>query len=147
MKLTRLAFACLSVTAGLAAAVGLSVAGPTVNAAPGHQDTPTPTVAVYDCTNQPEVRPAFYEIYCDGSRGLTKLGWSSWNLNEAAGTGVYTIDTCPSCIQAKLRHQEVVVVLWRPTPTARHASKYEYSKMTLLFPATGKTETTTLPSY
>ena len=104
-------------------------------------------MAVYECTNRPEVRPAFDEIYCDGSRGLTKLSSSSWNLNEAAGTGVYTIETCPSCIQPKLQHQEVVVVLWRPTPTAHHASRYEYSKVTRLFPATGKTQTMTLLSY
>ena len=147
MKLTRLAFACLSATAGLAATAGLSVAALTANAAPSHHGTPAPTIAVYDCTNQPEVRPAFYEIYCDGSRGLTKLNWSSWNLNEAAGTGVYTFDTCPSCIQPKLQHLNVVVVLWRPTPTAHHASRYEYSKMTLLIPATGKTQTMTLPLY
>ena len=147
MKLTHLAFACLAATAGLAACAGPSVAALTANAAPSHQNTPPPAVAVYDCTNQPEVRPAFYEIYCDGSRGLTKLSWSSWNPSEAAGTGVYTTDTCPSCTQPRLQHQDVVVVLWRPTPTAHHASKYEYSKMTLLFPATGKTETITLPSY
>jgi len=147
MKLTRVAFACLSATAGLAATAGLSVAALTANAAPTHRGSPVPTVAVYDCTNRPEVRPAFYEISCDGSRGLTKLSWSSWNLNEAASTGVYTVDTCPSCIQPKLQHHEVVVVLWGPRPTAHHASRYEYSKMTLLFPATGKTQTMTLPSY
>lgn len=108
---------------------------------------PTPAIAVYECTNRPEVRPAFYEIYCDGSRGLTHLSWSSWNLNEAAGTGVYTTDTCPSCIKPRLQHHEVVVVLWGPARTAHHASQSEYRKMTLLFPATGKTQTMTLPSY
>jgi hypothetical protein len=147
MKLTRLAFACLSATAGLAAAAGLSVAGLTANAAPAHQRTPALRVAVYDCTNQPEVRPAGFYIYCDGSRTLVKLRWSSWNLSEAAGTGVYYIDTCPSCVQGKWQHQDVVVVLWLPTPVAHHPGQYEYSKMTLLYPATGKTDTVTLPSY
>jgi hypothetical protein len=141
MKLTHLTFACLAVTAGV------SAFALTANATPKPHNAPGPVVAVYDCTNQPEVRPAFYEIFCDGSRGLTKLSWSSWNLSEAAGTGVYTFDTCPSCVQSKLRHENVVVVLWRPERTAQHASQYQYSKMTLLFPATGTTETSSLPSY
>ena len=141
MKLTYIAFACLAATASL------SAAALTANAAPRHQSRLVPAVAVYECTNQPEVRPAFYEIYCDGSRGLTELRWATWNLSEAAGTGVYTFDTCPSCIQPRLQHQDVVVVLWRPRPTALHASQYEYSEMTLLVPATGKTQTMTLPSY
>jgi len=68
-------------------------------------------------------------LYCDGSRGLTHLSWSSWNLNEAAGTGVYTIDTCPSCIKPRLQHHAVVVVLWarrvrRTTPaSADHSNR------------------------
>jgi hypothetical protein len=147
MKLTRRATACLSAAAGLAVTAGLAVPGLTANAAPGHQHTPAAKVAVYDCTNQPEVRPAGFYISCDGSRTLVKLSWSSWNLSEAAGTGVYYIDTCPSCVQGKWQHQAVVVVLWRPTPAAHRAGQYEYSKMTLLYPATGKTQTITLPSY
>jgi hypothetical protein len=148
MKLTRLAFACLSATAGLAATARPLVAGLTANAAPSHQETSAPIrVAVYDCTSQPQVRPAGFYIFCDGSRTLIKLSWSSWNLSEAAGTGVDYTDTCPSCVQGKWQHHDVVVVLWRPTPVAHHAGQYEYSKMTLLYPATGKTETITLPSY
>jgi hypothetical protein len=122
------------------------VAGLTANAAPGHH-TPTPRVAVYDCTSQPYVRPAGLYIFCDGSRTLTKLSWSTWNLSEAAGTGMDITDLCPSCLQGKFQHQDVTVVLWRPVPTAQHASQYQYSKMTLLYPATGKTQTITLPSY
>lgn len=148
MKLTRLASGCLSVTAGLAVVAVLTTAGLTANAAPGrHQHTPPPRVAVYDCTSQPEVRPAGYYIFCDGSRTLTKLNWSSWNLSEAVGTGVYYIDTCPDCVQGRWQRHDVVVVLWRPVHTAHHASQYQYSTMTLLFPATGKTQTITLPSY
>lgn len=147
MKLTRLAFTCLSATAGLAVTAGLWVAGLTANAVPGHQDTPALRVAVYDCTSQPQVRPAAFDIFCDGSRSLIKLSWSSWNLSEAVGTGVDYTDLCPGCVQGKWQHQDVVVVLWRPAPVARHAGQYRYSKMTLLYPATAKAQTISLPSY
>jgi hypothetical protein len=147
MKLTRLAFTCLSATAGLVVTAGLWVAGLTAHAAPGHQDTPAPRVAVYDCTSQPRVRPAGFYIFCDGSRTLIKLSWSSWNLSEAAGTGVDYTDLCPGCVQGKWQHQDVVVVLWRPVPVAHHVGQYRYSQMTLLYPATAKTQTITLPSY
>ena len=108
MKLTRLAFTCLSATAGLAATAGLWAAGLTATAAPGRQDTPALRVAVYDCTSQPQVRPAAFDIFCDGSRSLIKLSWSSWNLSEAVGTGVDYTDLCPSCVQGKWQHQDVV---------------------------------------
>ncbi len=147
MKLTRLAFTCLSATAGLAATAGLWAAGLTATAAPGRQDTPALRVAVYDCTSQPQVRPAAFDIFCDGSRSLIKLSWSSWNLSEAVGTGVDYTDLCPSCVQGKWQHQDVVVVLWHPAPAAHHAGQYRYSTMTLLYPATGKTQTITLPCY
>lgn len=124
MKLTGLVFACLSATAGLALPPACGVAGLTATAAPGHQDTPALRVAVYDCTSQPQVRPAAFDIFCDGSRSLIKLSWSSWNLSEAAGTGVDYTDLCPGCVQGKWQHQDVVVVLWHLAPVARHAGQY-----------------------
>ena len=146
MKLTRLAFTCLSAAAGLAATAGLRAAGLTAAAAPGHPGTPALRAAVYDCTSQPRVRPAAFGIFCDGSRSLIKLSWSSWNLSEAAGTGVDYTGLCPGCVQGKWQHQDVVVVLWHPAPAAHHAGQYRYRTMTLLYPAAGTMQTITLPS-
>lgn len=139
-------FTALAAATGLAVA-GLAVAAMTAHAAPvpGHHAAAA-TAAVYDCQNKPVVRPSEFDIFCDGSRSLTKLSWASWNATEATGTGVDWIDDCvPNCAQGHWSHQNAVIVLWRPTPVAHHAGQYGFSKMTLLYPSTGKTETITPP--
>lgn len=142
----KLAFV-LPVAAGLTVAAGLAAATLTANAAPAQAaKTPAARIAVYDCANKPVVRPSQFDVFCDGSAALSKLSWSTWNTTEAIGTGVFYVDNClPNCAQGKWSHQNAVVVLWRGKPVAHHPGQLGYSKMTLLYPGSGKTQTMTPP--
>ena len=144
MKLTRRASIALPVAAAAVAAGGLTMAA-NAHAATG-RPAPAPAISVYDCANKPVVRPKQFDIFCDGSGSLTRLAWTSWNGTEATGTGVEYIDNCiPNCAQGKWQHENAIVVLWRAEPVAHHKGQSAYSKMTLLFPASGKTQTLTPP--
>ena len=151
MKLTRPALTALPVAAVAAvavAAVGLTM---TVNAhaatsTAATRPAPAPAISVYDCANKPVVRPKEFDIFCDGSNALVKLAWTSWNGTEAIGTGVQYIDNCvPNCAQGKWQHENAIVVLWRGEPVAHHKGQRAYTKMTLLYPASGKTQNMTPP--
>ncbi len=151
MKLTR-RFSIVCTVAAAVAAGGLAVAA-TADAATGHPATghtstghTAPAISVYDCANKPVVRPKEFDIFCDGSGALVKLAWTSWNGTEATGTGVQYVDNClPNCAQGKWTHENVLVVLWRGEPVAHHKGQKAYSKMTLLYPASGRTQTLTPP--
>ena len=88
MRWTRSAIFALS-TAALA--VGALAAGAPLaaHAATGHQAAPEAAlrVAVYDCANQPQVRPRTFDLFCDGSGAFTRLTWSTWNASTATATG------------------------------------------------------------
>lgn len=138
----------LPAVAGLTAAAGLAAVTLTANAATAQPAAKTPAakIAVYDCANKPQVRPSEFDIFCDGSAALAKMSWSNWNTTEATGTGVFYVDNCvPNCAQGKWSHQNVIVVLWRGKPVAHHPGKLGYSKMTLLYPGSGRTQTMTPP--
>jgi hypothetical protein len=146
MKLTRRVSIVLPLAATVAAATagGLMAAG-SADAATSHAAA-APAISVYDCANKPVVRPKEFDIFCDGSGALVKLAWTSWNGTEATGTGVQYVDNClPNCAQGKWTHENAVVVLWRGEPVAHHKGQKAYSKMTLLYPASGKTQTLTPP--
>ncbi|MBV9451421.1 MAG: hypothetical protein JO345_36595 [Streptosporangiaceae bacterium] len=146
MRLSRIASIALPAAAIAAVSVPLAVSA---NAAPGTVSRPSaaaPKVAVYDCTNRPLVRPREFIVFCDSSRYLTKLSWTSWNATEATGTGLDYVDNCvPNCAQGKWSHQDAIVVLWRTRPVPHHKGQSAYTKMTLLYPGSGRTETMTPP--
>jgi len=94
--------------------------------------------AVYDCGNQPQVRPGSLAIACDGADQLANMKWSLWNGTQAVGSGVDYVNNCtPNCVGGKFSKVNVVVVLWRPQPVHGHHGSFGYSKMTLLFPGSG----------
>ena len=93
------------------------------------------SVAVYDCLNQPQVRPTSFDVACDGSFELGHLSWTSWNISMATATGVEYVDNCtPNCASGTWSHQNVDVIFWRSLPVAHQSGKFGYSKMTLLLP-------------
>jgi hypothetical protein len=135
MRMTRLAVIVLS-TAALAAGAPLAA-----YAATGHdavQEThasPAPSVAVYDCANQPQVRPRTFDLFCDGSGSFTGLTWSTWNASTATATGVLYVDNCvPNCAQGKWTHRTVDLIFWRSEPVKGHRGERGYSQMTVLYP-------------
>ena len=154
MKLTRsiaLPVAAAALTTAAVVAGGLTMTA-NAHAATGRTTAtravpaPAPAISVYDCANKPVVRPKEFDIFCDGSGSLTKLAWTNWNGTEATGTGVEYIDNCvPDCAQGKWQHENVIVVLWRGEPVAHHRGQRAYSKMTLLYPVSGRTQTLTPP--
>jgi hypothetical protein len=94
-----------------------------------------PSVAVYDCTNKPQVRPGTFYFFCDGSGYFANLKWSSWNAAMATATGVEYTDNCePNCAAGKFSHQNVDVIFWRSEPVAHHADERGYTQMTVLSP-------------
>ncbi len=95
--------------------------------------------ALYDCANKPQVRPGTFDIACDGADSLAHLKWSEWDGSRAVGSGVDWVDNCtPNCAAGKFFKQNVIVILWRPEAVHGHKGKFGYSKLTLLFPGTGK---------
>jgi hypothetical protein len=104
MRVTRFAAIALSATALAAVSTPFAARAATANQAA--LVTPAPSVAVYDCSNQPQVRPATFDFFCDGSGSFTKLRWSTWNASAAAATRVQYVDNCtPSCAQGTWSHR------------------------------------------
>lgn len=158
MKLTRAASIVLPAVIGFAGAAALAGLTLVANASPARPASAAhlmaatrpaaaaPRIALYDCDNKPVVRPGEFDIFCDGSDSLAKLNWTSWNTTEAVGTGVNWIDSCvPNCAAGKWQRENVIVVLWRGEPVAHHKGQSAYSKMTLLFTGSGRSQTLTPP--
>ena len=89
MRLSRSAIA-LS-----AAALVVAVSAPFAAHAATAQDaahqphaSAAPSVAVYDCSNRPEVRPGMFDLFCDGSGYFIRLRWGTWNASMAAAAGL-----------------------------------------------------------
>ena len=94
-----------------------------------------PSVAVYDCSNKPEVRPGTFDLFCDGSGYFTRLGWSTRNTSMATATGVVYLDNCePNCAQGRWSHRTVDLIFWRSLPVKGHLGERGYSQMTVLYP-------------
>jgi hypothetical protein len=142
MRMARFALIALPAAAAAAAAT-LPF---TANAATTVHKTASSNVAVYDCANQPQVRPSEFDIFCDGSGSIIHLNWASWNTSTATATGVEYVDNCvPNCAAGKFSHQNVDLVFWDSKPVKGHKGHYGYTKMTTLFPSSGKTATQTPP--
>jgi hypothetical protein len=140
MKLRR--FAAIALPVAALAAFGLPFAA---NAASSHQaaahsahaaHSARTTVAVYNCINQPQVRPKTFDIFCDGSGAYTDLDWTSWNATMATATGVEWIDNCePNCAAGKWSHTSVDVIFWRSLPVKGHPGERGYTRITTLVPS------------
>jgi len=97
MRLTR--FAAIALSASALVAVSAPFAAHAATEHPAAHDTlaaATPSVAVYSCTNQPQVRPSTYDQFCDGSGYFTGLHWSTWNASIAAATGGLRSNAIPT---------------------------------------------------
>jgi hypothetical protein len=133
MNLTRFATIALSATALLAASAPLAAHAAT------SQETANATnksqVAVYDCANQPQVRPGSFELFCDGSAFYNGLSWSTWNASSATATGTLYVDNCiPNCAAGKASHRTVDLIFWRSEPVKGHPGERGYTQMTTLYP-------------
>jgi hypothetical protein len=94
-----------------------------------------PPVAVYDCQNQPQVRPGTFDLFCDGSGSFTRLRWSTWNASLATATGALYVDNCtPNCAQGAWSHRTVDLIFWRSELVKGHPGERGYSQMTVLYP-------------
>jgi hypothetical protein len=143
MKLTRpamigaLAVGALAVGVPLAANAASSTSSPNVASHQGHKTSAgqAPTVAVYDCADQPQVKPTDFDIFCDGSGYFVHLDWTAWNTTLATATAVQYQDNCePDCVAGKWSHQPVDVILWRSEPVKGHPGEYGFSRITELYP-------------
>ena len=136
MRLTRFAAIALSATALVA------VSGPFAARAATEQGAADETgasaassVAVYDCANQPQVRPTTFDFFCDGSGSFTGLRWSTWNASVAAATGVQYVDNCtPNCAHGTWSHRTMDLIFWRSVPVKGHPGERGYTQMTVLYP-------------
>jgi hypothetical protein len=136
MRLTRFAAIALSVTALAAVSVPFAARAATASqAAPETSASAAPSVAVYDCANQPQVRPRTFDFFCDGSGSFTGLHWSTWSTSVAAATGVQYVDNCtPNCAQGTWSHRTVDLIFWRSVPVKGHPGQHGYTQMTVLYP-------------
>jgi hypothetical protein len=136
MRLTR--FAAIALSASALVAVSAPFAAHAATEHPAAHDTlaaAAPSVAVYSCTNQPQVRPSTYDQFCDGSGYFTGLHWSTWNASIAAATGVQYLNNCtPNCAAGKFSHRTVDLIFWRSLPVKGHPGERGYSQMTVLYP-------------
>jgi hypothetical protein len=136
MRLTRFAAIALSATALAAVSAPFAAHASTVQE--GTHETRAsaePSVAVYDCQNQPQVRPGTFYFFCDGSGAFTGLRWSTWNASVATATGVQYVDNCePNCAHGKWSHRTVDLIFWRSEPVKGHPGERGYSQMTVLYP-------------
>ena len=153
MKLTRLAAIVIPAAALVAVGVPLAAHAATTHATHATHATQathathashatqatkaasTPSVAVYNCVNKPQVRPKTFYIFCDSSGYLANLTWSTWNSTMATATGVEYVDNCePNCAQGHFSHQAVNVILWRSKVVKGHSNERGYTQITFLYP-------------
>ena len=136
MRLPRFAVIALSAAALVAVSAPFAAHSATAQEAT-HQAhaSASPSVAVYDCSNKPEVRPGTFDLFCDGSGYFTRLGWSTWNASTATASGVLYVDNCePNCAQGTWSHRTVDLIFWRSLPVKGHPGERGYSQMTVLYP-------------
>jgi hypothetical protein len=136
MRLTRFAAIALSATALAAAGVPLAAHAATTHEII-HQTnaSATASIAVYNCWNQPQVRPSTFILSCDGSAAFTGLHWSTWNASMAAATGVQQVDNCePNCAHGTWSHRTVDLIFWRSLPVKGHPGDRGFTQMTVLYP-------------
>ena len=82
-----------------------------------------PSVAVYDCSNQPEIQPSTFDLFCDGSGSFTRLRWNTWNASKAAATGVLYLDNCvPDCAHAT-HYRSARLIAWHGSRAAAPSSR------------------------
>jgi hypothetical protein len=136
MGLTRFAAIALSATALAAVSAPFAARAATAQDATYRTDgAAAPSVAVYDCQNQPQVRPRTFFFFCDGSGAFTQLRWSAWNASMAAATGVQWVNNClPNCAHGTWSHRTVDLIFWRSLPVKGHAGERGYTQMTVLYP-------------
>jgi hypothetical protein len=136
MRLPRFAVIALSAAALVAVSAPFAAHAATAReAAHETRASAVPSVAVYDCSNKPEVRPGTFGLLCDGSGYFTRLRWSTWNASMATATGVLYLDNCePNCAQGTWSHQAVDLIFWRSLPVKGHPGERGYSQMTVLYP-------------
>lgn len=131
--------AAVAVAAGAAMiplSANASAAGAHAGARPHAGGSP---YAVYDCANKPQVRPGQFDIACDGADSLAKMRWTEWDGSRAVGSGVNWVNNCdPNCVGGKFSKQNVIVILWRPEAVRGHKGHFAYSKLTLLYPGSGR---------
>jgi hypothetical protein len=136
MRLTRFAAIALSATALAAAGTPLAAGAATAHGTDQQtRAAAAPSAAVYNCWNQPQVRPSTFVVSCDGSSALTGLRWSAWNASIAVAAGVQWADTCePNCAHGTWRHETVDLIFWRSRPVKGHPGERGYTQMTVLYP-------------
>jgi hypothetical protein len=136
MRLPRLAVIALSAAALVAVSAPFAAHAATAREATHETHaSAVPSVAVYDCSNKPEVRPGTFDLFCDGSGYFTRLRWSTWNAPMATATGVLYVDNCePNCAQGRWSHRTVDLIFWRRLPVKGHPGEWGYTQMTVLYP-------------
>lgn len=136
MRWLRFAVIALSASALIAVCVPFAAHASTAHEATGETHaSAVPSVAVYDCSNQPEVRPRTFDLFCDGSAAFTRLSWNTWNASIATATGVLYLDNCePNCAYGTWSHRTVDLVFWRSEPVKGYPGERGYSQMTVLYP-------------
>jgi hypothetical protein len=137
MRLSRIAAIAPAVAALVA--VGAPAAAHAATAYQATREThasPASSVAVYDCSNEPEIRPSTFLLFCDGSGYFARLRWSTWNAAMATAAGVLYVDNCePNCAQGSWSHRNVDLIFWRSEPVKGHPGRRGYSQMTVLYPS------------
>jgi hypothetical protein len=136
MRWPRFAVIALSATALIALSAPFAAHAATAHEATDEtRASAVPSVAVYDCLNQPEVRPSTFDLFCDGSGSFTRLRWNTWNASMATATGVLYLNSCvPDCAHGTWSHRTVDLVFWRSEPVRGHPGERGYSQMTVLYP-------------
>jgi hypothetical protein len=136
MRLPRFAVIALSAAALVAASAPFAAYAATSREATHEtRASAVPSVAVYDCSNKPEVRPGTFDLFCDGSGYFTRLDWNTWSTSVATATGVVYLNNCePNCAQGTWSHRTVDLIFWRSLPVKGHPGERGYSQMTVLYP-------------
>jgi serine/threonine protein kinase len=104
--------------------VAVAAAGTAVAAAVSHRPSrpaaadpvPQPVLYSYDFSSRgwtlPQVRPAGWLLFIDGSAAITKMHWSSWNGSSArTSSATYYDRSGPCCTAADQHYYNVTVTL------------------------------------
>jgi hypothetical protein len=81
-------------------------------ASAGSANRAATTIGLPDCLGKPRVRPASVVLACaDGNFSISKLAWTGWGQQFAAGRGTASINDCkPNCAAGHFHSYPVILL-------------------------------------
>jgi hypothetical protein len=94
----------------------------------------TPSVVMFNCGGQAQIRPGQYDVTCTVGVSLAALRWATWGSSAALASGSYAFDDCvPNCVGGHGHTVSALAVLWDVQPLPGHAAERYFTRLTIIY--------------